>query len=374
MNINPFSKVVQTEGRDFVLGANNSVPGVIELVRDIAQRGIPSSGVSDNPLLEMHRILDNLSYDWYNNGGGNEIRWLSFEHSVNGGDEISNHVRFRNALKESSLDKDAKKIINQHYMDLKKVTGKYGKSNKCEEEDFENMLALLRDNVSYYVAKEMHPKEVRLLEVQLANAQKEGVVLKEKGCKASVFIGNGVEDSTVSLQIKGGAEKGIKAYQRAEDIRNLTHKVMLFLGQSQTQNSSLLEQYKNVRSFEKDHNKDNSINAYGFFKDKAEGNFHLNNEYGLFDKNGRSEGVQINAVNTGGTDKKPDLNDIEINFYISSETTKFGLNKIEHIIQLHDISRKIVNAFNNSFDNVKELSAEAREVSKKRTSEFSFTN
>lgn len=250
MNTNPFSKVIETEGRDFVLGANNTVPGVIEIIRDIAQRDIPDSGASDNPLLEMHRIIDNLSYDWYNNGGGNEIRWLTHEHSVDGGDEISNHTRFRNALKESSLDKEAKKIINQHYMDLKKVTGKYGKSNKCAEEDFENKLALLRDNLAYYVAKEIYPKEVKLLEVHLEKAQKEGVVFKEKGCRASVFIGSNVEDSTVNLQIKGGVEKGIKAYQKAEDIRNLTQKAMLFLGQSQTQNSSLLEQYKNVRRFD----------------------------------------------------------------------------------------------------------------------------
>lgn len=118
---------------------------------------IPYVGKTDDPYLEIVRLVNQMYWDFWNNGGGNSGRWA-----------IAND--FKKAIRNINTSKDIVLSLERRLSEVYLYLGKgknfgsvrYG----CESQILEALEKLLTD-VVYYSSKYFYPNEIEKLEKEI---------------------------------------------------------------------------------------------------------------------------------------------------------------------------------------------------------------
>jgi hypothetical protein len=124
---------------------------------------VPAMGESDIPQVEMLRLVCNMHYDAYNNGGGNSGRW-------------SISQKFKKAIRQSKLDKEVILSLEQRLSDVFKEVGRgrnFGWIPDYNTSNAFHAIELLLTDVVYYAGMHFFPEDVILLDETIKNKYEE---------------------------------------------------------------------------------------------------------------------------------------------------------------------------------------------------------
>ncbi|WP_425263299.1 hypothetical protein [Vibrio owensii] len=156
---------------------------------------IPKTGKSDLEAVNAFMVVNEMYYDHFNNGGGNEGRW-------------GNNVEFRKHLKDADIDPDAKKEISKQFTVVHNMTGKYGCTKSNEGYKFDREIEILMDAILTQTLRKTHPGLVEKVEEQYHMAKTDGVYITKGNRKCSVFVGDSLPECTVVMPLRDIAAKG----------------------------------------------------------------------------------------------------------------------------------------------------------------------